>query len=83
MRPARHWHRFTADDCLTALRHAAEDQGVEQLRLEDYRTWRDQHDELVPAASCIVRHLGPWATAVRAAGLTPARPPYGAARRPS
>ncbi|MGI8940082.1 MAG: hypothetical protein ACR2JF_18070 [Iamia sp.] len=81
MAPVRHWHRFTAEDCLDSLRRAARDLGLDVLRGDDYRRWRADQDELVPARSCVVRHLGPWATAVRAAGLRPARPTYGAPRR--
>lgn len=79
--PDRHWHRFTEADCLDALRRAAADLDLELLRGDDYCAWRTTQPGTVPARSCIVRHLGPWADAVRAAGLRSARPTYGAPRR--
>lgn len=80
MPPVRHWHRFTDDDCLDALR-AADDLGVDVLRLVDYRAWRASQPALRPASGCVVRHLGPWAQAVESAGLRALRPVYGASRR--
>ncbi len=82
MPPVRHWHHFSDAECLDALRRAGDDLGVEVLRTIAYRAWRAEQDELVPAEACIVRHLGPWADAVGAAGLRSASRAYGAARRP-
>lgn len=64
---------YTSDDCLQALRSAARDLGLADLRQGDYQAWAAEAPDR-PEKQAIRYHLGPWREALGAAlseGVTP------------
>lgn len=64
--------RYTEQDLISAVRQAAQALGRSPTS-GWYRRWQPQAG--APTLSTITKHLGPWPTALKAAGLAPSEPP--------
>ena len=63
---------YTDEDIVSALRQAA--QAVDRpLTIERYQRW--QRQARAPSVGTITKHLGPWPTGLKTAGLAPSDPP--------
>lgn len=73
---------YTPDDCLKALRSAAHDLGLIELRQDDYQAWAAQALDR-PEKQAIRYHLGAWDEALADAGVKSPRGRGSSAPSPS